>query len=125
MCKDLLELCRRVPTERSSRSAASVESRFKVEEECQQSLTQSGAAPSCVFKKDAGTASRSGMPSCVSKRRLSQQAMTHAIAHSRIRRQCTRFEKRGYYLRVKYDPMGYMDLFDATVFPSYVYFSFF
>ena len=38
---------------------------------------------------------------------------------------CTRFEKRGYYLNVNYVPMNYVDLFNATVFPSYVYFTFF
>ena len=38
---------------------------------------------------------------------------------------CTRFEKRGYYLRVVYKPLGYIELFNAVVFPSYVYFAFF
>jgi len=38
---------------------------------------------------------------------------------------CSRFEKRGYHLRVLYEPMGYFDLFNAAAFPSYVYFAFF
>ena len=44
---------------------------------------------------------------------------------NKYRLQCTRFEKRGYHLRVIYKPMSYIALFNSSVFPSYVYFAFF